>query len=325
MTKFLRIVALTALAAVGVAPGAFGQAYPSKPVRILVPFPAGGGTDFFARTVGQKMSEHLGQPVVIENKPGGSTVIAAQELTRSAPDGYTLLLGDSTTYAVNPGLMKKLPYDPLKNFAPVSLTARFVLAIVVNPQALNVSTVKELIDAANKAPGAINYGTPGNGTPHHLAMELFQQRTGTKFTQVPYKGAAPAVQDLLGGQIPLMFLDLPTARPHLAAGKIKAIATATPKPVAALPGIPTIADSGVPGYEAWAWQGFVVPAGTPPDIVAKIRDAYIRAVNDPAVRAKLVESGVEPLQSTPQEMADHMASEIAKWAQVIKAGNITTE
>src|SRR5262249_45820591 len=153
-----------------------------------------GGTDFFERTVGQKMSEHLGQPVVIENKPGASTVIAAQELVRSPADGYTLLLGDSTTYAVNPSLMKNLPYDPGRNFAPVSLTARFALAIVVNPQALNVSAVRELIDAAKKQPGQINYGSPGNGTPHHLAMELFQQLTGTKFTHVPYKGAAPAVQ-----------------------------------------------------------------------------------------------------------------------------------
>jgi tripartite-type tricarboxylate transporter receptor subunit TctC len=304
---------------------ALAQPFPSKPVRILVPFAAGGGTDFFARTVGQKMSEHLGQPVVIENKPGASSIIAAQEAMRAPADGYTLLLGDATTYAVNPTLQKKLPYDPVKHFAPVTLTARFVLMLVVNPTALNVGTVKELVDAAKKNPGGISYGTPGPGTPHHLAMALFEQRTGTKLTQVPYKGAAPAVQDLIGGQIPLMFLDLPSAQSHLKSGKLKVIATATPKPVATLPGVPTIGDSGVAGFEAWAWQGFVVPAGTPPDTIAKLRDAYIKAVNDPGVRQKLVDAGVEPLQSTPQEMADYMKSEIAKWAQVIQAGNITLE
>ena len=185
--------------------------------------------------------------------------------------------------------------------------------------------MKELIEEAKKEPGKIAYGTPGAGTPHHLAMSLFEQRTGTRLTHVPYKGAAPAVQDLIAGQIPLMFLDLPSAMPQLRSGKIRIIATATPKPVASLPGVPTIADSGVPGFEAWAWQGFVVPAGTPPEAINKLREAYIQAVNDPGVRQKLVDAGVEPLESTPQQMADYMKSEIAKWAKVIKDGNITVE
>ncbi len=306
-------------------PLAYAQSYPAKPIRLLVPFAAGGGTDFFARSVGGKMSEALGQTIVVENRPGASSIIAAEAAAKSAPDGYTMLLGDTTTYAVNPSVFKRLPYDPQKNFAPVSLTARFVMTLAVNPAVVKVNSVKELVDAAKKEPGKIDYATPGAGTPHHLAMELFQQRTGIKLTHVPYKGAAPAIQDMLGGQIGLMFLDLPSATPQLKGGKIKVIATATPKPSPLLPGVPTIAESGVPGFEAWAWQGFVVPAGTPPEAIAKLRDAYIKAVNDPGVRGKLLEAGIEPLQSTPQEMGDYMKSEQAKWAKVIKEGNITIE
>jgi tripartite-type tricarboxylate transporter receptor subunit TctC len=306
-------------------PFAYAQSYPAKPIRLLVPFAAGGGTDFFARSVGGKMSEALGQTIVVENRPGASSIIAAEAAAKSAPDGYTMLLGDTTTYAVNPSVFKRLPYDPQKNFAPVSLTARFVMTLAVNPAVVKVNSVKELVDAAKKEPGKIDYATPGAGTPHHLAMELLQQRTGIKLTHVPYKGAAPAIQDMLGGQIGLMFLDLPSATPQLKGGKIKVIATATPKPSPLLPGVPTIAESGVPGFEAWAWQGFVVPAGTPPEAIAKLRDAYIKAVNDPGVRGKLLEAGIEPLQSTPQEMGDYMKSEQAKWAKVIKEGNITIE
>jgi tripartite-type tricarboxylate transporter receptor subunit TctC len=324
MTRWSRIV-LAAATLAAAAPSALAQSYPAKPVRLLVPFAAGGGTDFFARSVGGKMSDALGQQIVVENRPGASSIIAAEAVARSAADGYTMLLGDTTTYAVNPSLFKKLPYDPQKDFAPVSLTARFVMTLVVNPAVVGVNSVQELIEAARKQPGKIDYATPGAGTPHHLAMELFQQRTGIKLNHVPYKGAAPAVQDMLGGQIGFMFLDLPSATPHLKGGKIKVIATATPKPVAVLPDVPTIAASGVPGFEAWAWQGFVVPAGTPPEVIAKLRDAYLKAVNDPAVRAKLVEAGVEPLQSTPAEMGNYMKTEREKWAQVIKAGNITVE
>jgi tripartite-type tricarboxylate transporter receptor subunit TctC len=185
--------------------------------------------------------------------------------------------------------------------------------------------VRELIDAAKKEPGKIAYGSPGTGSPHHLAMELFAQQAGIKLTHVPYKGAAPAVQDLVGGQIPVMAIDLAAATPHLKGGKIKIIGTATPAPVAALPGVPTIASAGLPGYEAWAWQGFVVPKGTPPDVIAKLRDLYTQSISDQALRAKLVDAGIEPLQSSPQEMADYIKAETAKWSKVIKEANITLE
>jgi tripartite-type tricarboxylate transporter receptor subunit TctC len=304
---------------------AAGQAYPSKPIRLVVPFAAGGGTDFFARTVGGKMGETLGQPIVVDNRPGGSTIIGAENVKGSAPDGYTVLLGDLGTYALNPSLFKKLPYDPANDFAPVTLTGRFVLTIAVNPSVLNVSSVKELIDAAKKEPGKIAYASPGTGSPHHLAMELFAKEAGIKLTHVPYKGAGPAVQDLIGGQVAVMPIDIAAGMPHIKSGKIRVIGTATPAPVAALPGVPTIASAGLPGFEAWAWQGLAVPKGTPPDVIAKLREGYVKAIADPAVRAKLVDAGIEPLQSTPQEMAAYISAETAKWSKVIKDANITLD
>ena len=324
-TRSYLVAAAAVLGLAAFAQPASAQPYPSKPIRLVVPFPAGGGTDFFARTVGAKMSETLGQPIVVDNRPGGSTIIGAENVKGSAPDGYTVLLGDLGTYALNPSLFKKLPYDPANDLAPVTLTGRFVLTIAVNPSALNVSSVKELIDAAKKEPGKITYASPGTGSPHHLAMELFAKEAGIKLTHVPYKGAAPALQDLIGGQVAVMPVDIAAGMPHIKSGKIKVIGTATPSAVAALPGVPTIASAGIPGFEAWAWQGFAVPKGTPPDVVAKLREGYLKAVNDPAVRAKLVEAGIEPLQSTPQEMATYISSENAKWSKVIKEANITLD
>jgi tripartite-type tricarboxylate transporter receptor subunit TctC len=324
-TRRRLLAATAALCVGGVVLPAAAQSYPSKPIRLVVPFPAGGGTDFFARTVGAKMDETLGQAIVIDNRPGGSTIIGAENVKNAAPDGYTVLLGDLGTYALNPSLFKKMPYDPATDFAPVTLTGRFVLTIAVNPSALNVSSIQELIDAAKKAPGTINYASPGTGSPHHLAMELFAKEAGIKLTHVPYKGEAPALQDLFGGQVAVMPVDIAAGMPHIKSGKIKVLGTATPTPIAALPGVPTIASAGLPGFEAWAWQGLAVPKGTPPDVIAKLRDGYIKAVNDPAVRAKLVEAGIEPLQSTPQEMASYIGAETAKWAKVIKEANITLD
>lgn len=324
-TRSYLVAAAAVLGLAAIAQSASAQPYPSKPIRLVVPFPAGGGTDFFARTVGAKMSETLGQPIVVDNRPGGSTIIGAENVKGSAPDGYTVLLGDLGTYALNPSLFKKLPYDPANDFAPVTLTGRFVLTIAVNPTVLNVSSIKELIDAAKKEPGKITYASPGTGSPHHLAMELFAKDAGIKLTHVPYKGAAPALQDLIGGQVGVMPVDIAAGMPHIKSGKIKVIGTATPAPVAALPGVPTIASAGMPGFEAWAWQGFAVPKGTPPDVIAKLREGYIKAIADPAVNAKLIEAGIEPLQSTPQEMASYMSAEKAKWSQVIKDANIALD
>ena len=304
---------------------AFAQGYPSKPIRLIVPYPPGGGTDFFARTLGAKMSELLGQPVVIENKPGAATAIGAEAVAKSAADGYTLLLGDTATYAVNPSLYRKLPYDPQRDLAPISLTGRFALVLVANPSALAAASLEDLIDAAKRAPGKIDYASPGPGSPHHLAMELFMQRAGVRLTHVPYKGAGPAVQDLLGGRVPVMFLDLATGGPHIKAGKLKALAVASPQRIAPMPDVPTIGESGFPGFVAWAWQGLSAPAATPQEIVARLNAEFARAINDPAVRPRIVEAGIEPLQSTPEEFAAYARSERVKWAAVIKEGHISVE
>jgi tripartite-type tricarboxylate transporter receptor subunit TctC len=301
------------------------QVYPAKPLRLVVPYPAGGGTDFFARAVGAQLSTQLGQPVVVENRPGAATIIGAEAVAKSAADGYTLLLGDTATFAVNPSLYKKLPYDPVKDLAPITMTGRFALLLVVNPSKLPAASVGELVEAAKKSPGTINYASPGPGSPHHLAMEMFKQRTATQFTHVPYKGAAPAVQDLLGGQIPLMFLDLAAGAPQIKAGKLRALAVASDKRIAALPDLQTVGEAGVAGFEAWAWQALAVPAATPRDIVARLNAEFRKAIAMPEIRQKLVDAGIDPLQSSPEDASAYARSETVKWAGVIAQGRITVE
>jgi tripartite-type tricarboxylate transporter receptor subunit TctC len=318
------VFAALALAAFAV-PAAHAQVYPAKAIRLIVPYPAGGGTDFFARTLAVQLAQQMGQQVVVENRPGAATIIGAEAAAKSAPDGYTLLLGDTATFAVNPSLYRKLPYDPQKDFAPVSLTGRFALLLVVNPAIIRAHTAGELIDQAKKNPGKLDYASPGPGSPHHLAMELFKQRSGAQFTHVPYKGAAPALQDLLGGRIPLMFLDLATGAPQIKAGKLKALAVASDKRIAPLPGLPTLGESGLPGFEAWAWQLLAVPAGTPGDIVAKLNAEYRKAIDVPEIRQKMIDAGIDPLQSSPEEAGAYARSETAKWAKVISDGKITVE
>ncbi len=319
-------VLVAVLAVVLLAGGeARAQGYPAKPIRLIVPYPAGGATDFFARLVFPKVGDALGQPVVVENRPGAGTAIGASEVARSAADGYTLLLGDAGTYAFNPTLYKKLSYDPAKDFAPVSLTGRFALILAVNQSVLNVSSVDEFVQAAKRAPGKIDYGAPGPGSPIHLAMELFKQRAGIAMTPIPYKGGADALSDLIGGRIGALFPDIATGLPQIRAGKIKALAVASEKRVAALPGLPTVGESGYPGFEAWAWQGFVAPAGTPRDVVMKLNGAFAKVLADPAVKQRLSESGFEPQSSTPEEFAAYMKSEIAKWAKVIRDSNISLD
>jgi tripartite-type tricarboxylate transporter receptor subunit TctC len=317
-TLLAGVIALTAGAA-------FAQAFPTRPIRVIVPYPAGGATDFFARTVFPKMGEGLGQPMVVENRPGAGTAIGASEVARSAPDGYTLLLGDAGTYAFNPTLYKKLSYDPVKDFAPVSLTGRFALILTVNPNTLKVASVKEFVDLAKSQPGKIDYGAPGPGSPIHLAMELFKERAGLVMTPIPYKGGADAMNDLIGGRIGTMFLDIASGLPQIRGGKVRALAVASEKRVAALPDLPTISESGYPGFEAWAWQGFVAPVGTPRDVIAKLNAEFQKVMADPAMRQKLSESGFEPQTSTPEQFTAYMKSEIAKWAKVIRDNKISLD
>ena len=316
---------LAGAVALTVAGAACAQSFPTKPIRVIVPYPAGGATDFFARTVFPKVGEALGQSMVVENRPGAGTAIGASEVARSAPDGYTLLLGDAGTFAFNPTLYKKLSYDPVKDFAPVSLTGRFALILTVNPTTLKVGSVKELVELAKRQPGKIDYGAPGPGSPIHLAMEFFKERTGITMTGIPYKGGADAMNDLIGGRIGTMFLDIASGLPQIRGGKVRALAVASEKRVAALPDLPTIGESGYPGFEAWAWQGFVAPAGTPRDVVMKLNGAFARVMADPAVQRLLSESGFEPQTSAPEQFTAHMTSEIAKWAKVIRDNKISLD
>jgi tripartite-type tricarboxylate transporter receptor subunit TctC len=303
---------------------AFAQSdYPARPVRVIVPYAAGGGTDFFARLVFGEMGHQLGQQFIVENRPGAGTNIGGEAAARAEPDGYTLLLGDTATFATNRTLYPKLSFNPYKDFSPISLTGRFALVLLVNTSKLNVQSVQELVAEAKKAPGRINYATPGLGSPFHLATELLSQAAGIKLTHVPYRGAAPAVQDLVAGQVDMMFIDFATARSQIS-GPIRAIAVASPGPFPGLPGVPPVA-ADYPGFEAWAWQGFVAPANTPPEIVAKLNEAYRRVVGNAEIRDKLVGAGIDVLQSSPAEMMAYMQEEGTKWEKVIRTAGITLE
>jgi tripartite-type tricarboxylate transporter receptor subunit TctC len=312
-----------ALNALMTAETASAQSYPTRPVHLIVPYPAGGGTDFFARLVGQKMSDLLGQPIVVENKPGAATNLGADFVAKSAADGYTMLLGDVATYAANPSLYKKLTFDPAKDFAPVTLTARFLSVLVANPKKIDVKSVAELIEQAKREPGKIDIAHAGTGNPFHLAAVLFQQSAGIKLNEVPYRGAQPAVQGLLGGDVHIMFVDFATARSHIAAGTLRPLGVAALTERPELPGVPPVASApGLGGFEAWPWQGFVVPAKTPAPIIAKLHDTYTAAAADTVVRQKLVDAGLEVLQSSPDEMAEYIRTETVKWANVIRTANI---
>jgi len=324
MDRRLLVVGAAAASAAFAVRRSFAQGYPSRPIRLVVPYPAGGGTDFFARVVATPMGETLGQTIVIENRAGAGTNIGAEVVARADPDGHVFLLGDTATFAANRSLYSSLAFDPAKDFAPITLTGRFAIVLLVNTDKLPVASVRELIDMAKKAPGKIHYASGGVGNPFHLASALFAQAAGVELTHVPYRGAAPALQDLVAGQVDMMLVDFATARGQLTNKQLKAIAVASPGEFYGLPGVPPVAKD-LPGYEAWAWQGFVVPAGTPPDIVGKINASYLATVKKEDIVAKLNGAGIEVLQSTPAEFAAYMKSETEKWERVVKAANIRAD
>jgi tripartite-type tricarboxylate transporter receptor subunit TctC len=303
---------------------ALAQAWPARPIRLVVPYPAGGGTDFFARLFAGKMSESLGQQILVENRPGASSSIGAEIVAKSAPDGYTLLVGDTATFAVNPFLYSKLPYDPLRDFTPVTRTIVAALLLAV-PGDSKIQSVADFVAALKANPGKVNYGSPGPGAPHHLAMELFLQGYNLKATHVPYKGGAPALQDLLGGRLETMFLDLGTAGPHVKSGKVRALAVGNAARISALPNVPTVAETGLPGYDAFAWQGFAFPAGTPREIVTRVAAEYAKVAQDPQVRQKMEEVGFEATPSTPEQFVALIRSEQAKWSKVVREGKISLD
>ena len=316
-------VAAGALLALALSSPALAQQYPAKPVRMIVPFPAGGGVDIVARGLAPHLSERWKQQAIVDNRPGAGTVIGAELAARSPPDGYTLLLAN-TAHAINATLHKKLPFDPVKDFAQITLVATQPSVLVVHPS-VPAKSVKDLIALAKAKPGALNYASSGNGTPPHLSAAMFSNMTGAQLTHVPYKGAAPALTDLLGGQVQLMFATIISVGPHLPSGRVRPIAVTSAKRSAALPNLPTVAEAGVPGFEATAWFMLLAPAKTPAALVDRIQRDAAEVLAKPEVKERFAKEGAETVGSTPAQALAFLRSEIARWGKVVAAANIQPE
>lgn len=322
MIKMPRLAAaLLALSATMLALDAPAQPYPNRQVRWVVGYPAGGGTDFLARTAGAQLSQQLGQPVVIDNRPGAGAMIASEHVARAAADGYTVFSADNGVLVYNPVLYKKVPYDAEKDFALLGMMGRSALVITAGPNA-GFADAKALLAELKRSPGKYSIGTPGNGSPHHLALELFQREAGVTLLHVPYKGGAPAMQDLLAGQVPLIVLDLPSGVSAVKAGKITPLIALSAERMPQLPNVPTAKELGFANVEAYAWQGLVAPAATPKDVQARLGAELGKTMNDPAVRQKLFDAGWEARPADAAEMARYAESERKKWHALIKARDI---
>ena len=315
MQRVHRIFAAIALASL--AGMAQAQAWPSKPIKWVVPFAPGGTTDILARTVGEKLAVALGQPVIIENKPGAGGGVGAEFTAKSAPDGYTIMGGTISTHAINASLYKSLPYDPVKDFVAITLIARVPNMLVINPS-VPAKDVKELIALLKANPGKYSFASSGNGTSQHLSGELFKSMSGTDMQHIPYKGSPPALQDVVGGQVAMTFDNITTALPLAKAGKLRALAVTTAKRSSVAPEVPTLAESGLPGFEVGSWQGVFAPAGTPPEIVKRLNAEIVKALNMPDVRDKLSGLGAEIVADSPEEFSALVKAEVAKWADVVK-------
>ena len=296
---------------------ALAQAYPTKPVTIIVPFAAGGTTDILARIIGQALTAELGQSVVVDNRAGAGGNIGGQAAAKAAPDGHTLFMGTVGTHAINASLYKKMPFDPVKDFAPLTHVANVPNLLVANP-AQPYKSVKDLIAYAKANPGKVNFGSSGNGSSIHLSGELFKSLAKVDMQHVPYKGSAPAVTDLLGNQIGIMFDNMPSAIQHVRSGKLVPIAVTTAKRSPELPNVPTIAEAGVPGYEATSWFGMFAPAGTPAPVLAKLNAAIVKVLAQPDVKKKINEQGAEVYSETPEQFAAFIQAESVKWGKVVK-------
>jgi len=304
-------------AALCAATPSFAQSFPEKPIRFVVGFTPGGPSDILARALGQKLGERWSQQVVIENRPGAGGNVAAEAVAKSAPDGYTWLLGNNSILATNQSLYRSLGYDPVKDFAPVSLVAVQPNILVVNPQ-VPARSVAELITLAKKNPGKLNYASSGSGAAAHLAGELFKTMTGVDMVHVPYKGAQPALTDVIAGQVQLMFATSASVIPFIQAGRLRALAVTTARRSASVPDLPTVAEAGVPGFEAITWHGVVVPAATPAPLVERLNRDIVSALAQPDLRERLAALGAEVRAGTPSEFADYIASEIPKWSKVVR-------
>lgn len=300
------------------------EIYPTKPIRLIVPFPPGGGNDVIARVVGKQLSERWNQQIVIDNRGGANGMVGLSLLAQAAPDGYTIAVGAAGPLAVNPGLYSKMPYDSLKSFAPVTNMVNFPLLLVAHPS-LPAKSVKELIALAKAQPGKLNFASPGSGNSGHLAGELFNSMAGVKIVHVPYKGAGPAIADLIGGQVQMMYSSIPSVLPHVQTGKLNALAIGSARRLPTLSNIPTIAESGVPKYEAYSWVGMVAPAGTPKEIVAKLNREIIDILKVKQVADSLNQQGAVPDYQSPDGFRAYIKAEIAKWGEVVRAANIRAD
>jgi len=316
------IIALAA--ALAMAANAAAQSYPSRPITLVVGFAPGGGTDTVARVMQRKLGEYLGQTIVVENRAGAGGTIAADVVSKATPDGYTILLATIAALAINPHLNSKLPYKPLVDFAPISMATVSGNVLVVNTS-VQAKTLAEYVEEANSKPGGMTYGTSGIGSAGNLAGELFRLTAKANLVHVPYKGGGPAMSDLLGGQIPSVFASATTATPQVRSGKLRALGSTGAKRSEALPEVPTIAEQGYPGYQATNWYAYVAPAKTSKDIVARLNREIVKTLNDPETHAAILKQGEEPTPSTPEELAQHMASEYATWGRVIREAGIPVE
>ncbi|HSF47457.1 MAG TPA: tripartite tricarboxylate transporter substrate binding protein [Burkholderiales bacterium] len=307
-----------------ISPAAAQDSWPAKPITYVVPFPAGGTTDTLARIIGQKLSAALGQNVLVDNKPGAGGNIGSDFVAKAKPDGYTILGGTISSHAINASIYPKLPFDPVKDFTPITLIGTNPLVLIVSPSN-PAKTVKDVIAQAKAKPGTLAYASAGNGTSQHLAGELLEILAQVDMVHVPYKGSAPAIQDVMGGQVPMMFDTTVVAAPQIKGDKVRALAVTSAKRLKGFESIPNIAESGVPGYEVVSWQGIFAPAGTPPAIVKRLNAEIVKILKMPDVHERLEGLGVEPVANTPEEFAAFQKAEIAKWAKVVKDAGIKAE
>jgi tripartite-type tricarboxylate transporter receptor subunit TctC len=298
--------------------------YPTKPIKIVVPYAPGGGADSVARIVAKKVGENVGQAIVIENKGGAGAILGTDQVAKAEPDGYALLLGQSGPISINPAVYKSLPYDPVKDFAPITMTTAYPYILVVNAE-LPAKTLQEFVALAKSKPDAMNYGSTGVGAANHLVAELFNSKAGLRMTHVPYRGTALAVGDLLGGQLAMVFGDPISVLPHIKSGKLRALAVTSLERSSVAPEVPTVAESGYPGFEALAWHGILAPAKTPPAVIKTLNEEIRKALADPATKALLVNQAMQTVGNTPEEFAAFIQKDIAIWKGVAAAANVTVE
>ena len=317
------LAAAAALIVVSTATAGLAQSYPSKPVRVVVPYPPGGSTDIVARVIGEQLSQSMGQRFVVDNRPGAGGNIGMQLAAGAEPDGYTVVVG-TTAHAINMTLFKDLPYDTVKDFEPIALLTEIPLILVVNP-AVEAQSVADLIALAKERPGTLNVASSGNGQSTHLAAEMFNAMAGIKLTHVPYKGSAPAITDVMAGHVQLMFDTVMSALPHVQAGKLRALAVSGAERAPVAPDVPTIAEAALPGYEAIAWNGLFAPAGTPRAIIDQLNAEVVRALQSEKVKEQLASLGATARPTTPSDFSTYVRDEVAKWAKVVKESGATVE